>query len=70
MERLAFQRDQKEIDDPGARLLRGVVIVNAIILALGIALGAVAPAANDGGAAPAKARALEDGARPQPGRRF
>ncbi len=70
MERLAFQRDQTEITEPGARLLRAVVIANAVILVAGIVLAAVAPAETAGGAGRATVRALEDGARPQPGRRF
>jgi hypothetical protein len=69
MEQLAFERDQKEIEANGARTLRGVIIVNAVILLVGIALGAMAPE-RDAAGSTANGRSLEDGAKPQPGRRF
>lgn len=68
MERLAFQREQSEIEESAARTLRAIVLVNAILFAVGLVLGAAAPAID---ASPAAAeRSLEDGAKPLPGRRF
>jgi hypothetical protein len=70
MERLAFERDQKEIEAHGARTLRGVIIVNAVILLVGIALGAMAPERDAAAGSGGSGRSLDDGAKPQPGRRF
>lgn len=71
MERLAFQRDQGEVNDPGARLLRRIVVVNVLILAAAVVFGVLAPRAETAGGTGAKRdRAVDEGPRPQPGRRF